>query len=262
MSFGDFSCTLEGYDDPAEILAALEGCLRVLGPQIAAAGMAPQGNAAPPAETPPPARPPAEHNEPADTAPIAGPQIDRLLHETDRAFDQSDSSRRRVSFAHLRAAVATRRAEIKTPERDAGPAAPYRQDLEQASHGVAAPSAQPRGEHFDDGPPSEPAASQQGHEGGVGKPEVTPPAPRPVADPSPGRRMPLPTEILHQAARELTRVEGQPHFSRRQLMAQVKSMAPAAFDREDSLRALGTLLREGKLRRTENGRYQPAPDEP
>jgi len=62
-------------------------------------------------------------------------------------------------------------------------------------------------------------------------------------------------ELLEAAASYMSFVEGRDHFSRPQLMNKVKTLDSAEFNREDGLRSFGQLLREGKIEKTNSGRF-------
>ncbi|KUP91108.1 hypothetical protein [Tritonibacter horizontis] len=63
-------------------------------------------------------------------------------------------------------------------------------------------------------------------------------------------------ELLEAAASYLSFVEGRESFSRPQLINKVRMLeGHESFNREDSLRSFGQLLREGKLKKASNGRF-------
>jgi len=62
-------------------------------------------------------------------------------------------------------------------------------------------------------------------------------------------------EVIEAAAAFMVFVEGREQFSRPQLMSRVRQVEPEGFTREDGLRAFGTLLREGKIRKVKGGRF-------
>lgn len=62
-------------------------------------------------------------------------------------------------------------------------------------------------------------------------------------------------ELLEAAASYLSFVEGRDHFSRPQLMNKVRSVGHGDFNRENGLRSIGQLLREGKIERSDNGHF-------
>ena len=64
------------------------------------------------------------------------------------------------------------------------------------------------------------------------------------------------TEMLEAAAAYTASVEGQPHFSRPQIMRKVKFVAEDGdFTREDGLRSFGVLLRQGTIQKVSPGQF-------
>ena len=63
-------------------------------------------------------------------------------------------------------------------------------------------------------------------------------------------------QILEASAAYLAAVEGRPHFSRPQLMHHLGAVVPAGtYQREDSLRGFGTLLRKGRISKLRRGQF-------
>ena len=62
-------------------------------------------------------------------------------------------------------------------------------------------------------------------------------------------------DLLEAAAAYLSFIEGQEQFSRPQLMNKVRSLKQDAFNREESLRTFGQLLRDGKIEKAGGGRF-------
>lgn len=63
-------------------------------------------------------------------------------------------------------------------------------------------------------------------------------------------------DLLEAAAAYACHIEGRPHFSRPQIMKEVARAQPEnAFSREEGLRAFGTLLRQGKIRKLKRGQF-------
>ena len=66
-------------------------------------------------------------------------------------------------------------------------------------------------------------------------------------------------ELMEAAAAYYHFVEGQPHFSRPQLMNAVQAVdKDGTFNREDALRSFGLLLRNGKFRKIRRGQFEVA----
>lgn len=62
-------------------------------------------------------------------------------------------------------------------------------------------------------------------------------------------------EILEAAATYMADIDGQEAFTRPQLLAYARNALGHDFSREDGMRSLGTLLRQGRLRKAPNGRF-------
>lgn len=62
-------------------------------------------------------------------------------------------------------------------------------------------------------------------------------------------------DVLEAAVSYLSFVEGRKQFSRPQLMNKLRQIDDGSYDREDSLRSFGNLLREGKIEKAGSGRF-------
>ena len=209
-----------------------------------------------------------------------GADMNRLLAEADSQMDEPESATRRDAFAHLRAAVAARKADgTMDAEEDAKKDAnAYRSDL--------ADVVRPRR-------PEAPAEGQRTARPGEGRPAplklvaeqrvdleqpksdgpVRPRRVSAVADTAPvvegesfaqyaedlgATKLP---ELLEAAASYMSFVEGREEFSRPQLMTKVRQAGPSGeFSREDGLRSFGQLLRSGKIEKIKGGRFTVSDD--
>jgi hypothetical protein len=213
----------------------------------------------------------------SDVHGAAGEDLSRLMAETDNQMGEPESTNRRDAFAHLRAAVAAKKAD----EAVGGTSDPentdvaYRDDLAS----VVRPRRPVSGSSNRTERPAEqrPAPLKLVAEQRIDVSEtknVTPVRPRRVAAvvPAPvqdvasdsgsfadfaadvgAEKLP---DILEAAAAYLSFIEGHAQFSRPQLMTKVRQVEKENFTREDSLRSFGKLLREGKIEKLKGGRFQ------
>ncbi len=206
----------------------------------------------------------------ADVPSISGPDEDvsRLMDEADVQLDDPATSDQRETYSHLRAAVAATEAEreavgdkTKTPEDDfrgdlASVVNPRRPAVEVTSQRPTPESAAPLKlvaeqridtENADTGPvtPRRITSTDEDtgeEEGGFAT----------FAQEQGAQSLP---DLLEAAAAYLSFIEGQEQFSRPQLMNKVRSLKQDAFNREESLRSFGQLLRDGKIEKAGGGRF-------
>lgn len=203
-----------------------------------------------------------------------GSDMNRLLAETDNQMDDPESAVRRDAIAHLRAAVAAKKADValgapeKTEEEDGA----YRNDLAEV--------VKPRRHVITAATSDRPAAARPAPLKLVAEQRINteqtgpavPVTPRRVATTAPvatssdtvdagfaefASEMGATTlpELLEAAASYMSFVEGHDEFSRPQLMTTVRQIGQEEFSREDGLRSFGMLLRTGKLKKLEGGRF-------
>ncbi|MBB4174391.1 hypothetical protein GGR93_002164 [Sulfitobacter noctilucicola] len=205
--------------------------------------------------------------------------VNRLLAETDHQMDEPESATRRDAFAHLRAAVAAKKADVAAGDSSDGKDTDgaYREDLAEVVRPRRPISRAARTER-----PSEdrPAPLKL-----VAEQRVDADKPR-TAGPVRPRRVSAQTEtapqsadgesfadfaaemgaatlpqLLEAAAAYMSFVEGREQFSRPQLMTKVRQAGVEdGFSREDGLRSFGQLLRAGKIEKIKGGRFTVSDD--
>ena len=206
-----------------------------------------------------------------------GPDINRLLAETDQQMDEPESATRRDAFSHLRAAVAAKKADdsfgTSARETDTGDA--YRNDLADVVRPRRPVSGSARTERPDEARPA-PLKLVAEQRIDAGRPRTDGPVrPRRIAavqDPAPvedgdsfaefAAEMGASTlpQLLEAAAAYMSFVEGREQFSRPQLMTKVRQADTGDFSREDGLRSFGQLLRAGKIEKLKGGRFTVSED--
>lgn len=207
----------------------------------------------------------------------ADDDLSRLMEETDSQMGEPEGATRRDAFAHLRAAVAAKKADEAVGgdlgDEDSDEA--YRDDLAN----VVRPRRPVAGDRARTERPAEqrPAPLKLVAEQRIDisdSASVAPVRPRRVAavvdTPAPAaapdaasfadfaadvgaQKLP---DLLEAAAAYLSFVEGHEVFSRPQLMTKVRQVEKENFTREESLRSFGKLLREGKIQKLKGGRFQ------
>ena len=225
---------------------------------------------------------------------VAEPDIemDRLMNQASSELDEPDGKKRRNALGHLRAAVASARAD-----KHAGPQVKnvdetqtYRDDLQSAvqprrpvrrltagenASSAARPPLKLVEEQRVDTPQAAPVAMPEAAQSAPVQP-VRPRRIRAGETPTPSAQdissevapdggtfnefaeelgaTELP-DLLEAAAAYLAYVEGRDQFSRPQLMTKVRMVQEENFSREDGLRSFGQLLRQGKIEKIAGGRF-------
>lgn len=219
--------------------------------------------------------------------------IERLMSTTSSRLDNDESSVRRASIAHLKAAVAATKADASIAEanekRDEEELGQYREDLARV--------VRPQRPTSSGGRVERPAPLVLVSEQRIDRPEEPSEAIAASIDVRPRRvtrgnlamqeemeeqfdedvdanlfsddetkisfpeyaanagALELP-DLLEAAAAHYVVVEGAEHFTRPMLMRKLAIISgPEAPSREDGLRAFGTLLRTGKIVKTDNGKF-------
>ncbi|MEL7150073.1 MAG: hypothetical protein AAGK71_05035 [Pseudomonadota bacterium] len=184
-------------------------------------------------------------------APEPEADVGRLLDETDSKLNEDETVRRRRVISQMRAAVAATKADrmvSKSVSREAQEEAeqdPYREDLSEAverepdvepdARPVAPPLVLVSSQRIDSEPAPE-TAGAAAFAAEVGAKELP--------------------ELMEAAAAFTIFSEGQPSFTRPEIMQLVTRMDPSLqLSREESLRSFGQLLREGKFKKLERGQF-------
>ena len=197
--------------------------------------------------------------------------VSRIMTQTDEALNEPTGSRRRKAIAQLKAAVAATEAARQLGDTSADNAQaqePFRDDLEQAvrPHRPESPVENQLRSERPRSAPLKLVASQRVDEDEPAAAEVQPRrvATQPI-DTAEGNGFAqfaaqmgateLP-DLLEAAAAYTSFVEGVEDFSRPQIMKKVQLTTEEEFSREDGLRSFGTLLRQGRISKVRNGRFQ------
>lgn len=210
--------------------------------------------------------------------------LSRILNRTNEQLKEPETNRRIETINQLKAAVvATEAARRLGDTPDQGDAArDYRDDLDKV---VATPAeqsetpARPRrpkiaAERRTERPRPAPlklVASQRVDDAMPAAEPAAPVRPRRIAAEAPQAPIAGQSfatfaretgatelhELLEAAAAYTSYVEGLEDFSRPQIMKKVREvLTPDDFNREDGLRSFGTLLRQGRIQKIRNGRFQ------
>ncbi|MES0825216.1 hypothetical protein [Ruegeria sp. SCP11] len=195
--------------------------------------------------------------------------VSRLMDKAGEHLNDPNTSNQREAYTHLRAAVAATEAERSdkgTVKKD-GDEHGYRGDLSSVVSPrrpeVEVTTARPRSEasaplklvaeqridnqDADAGPISPRRVTSESddetpEEGGFAQ----------FAEEQGAQSL---SDLLEAAAAYLSFIEGQEQFSRPQLMNKIRSLKQDDFNREESLRSFGQLLRDGKIEKAGGGRF-------
>ncbi len=214
--------------------------------------------------------------------------VSRLMDQTNSEMKEPEGNRRRSAIAHLRAAVAATRADrILGRSRDEEQEkAAYKEALNDA---VRPRRPEAKAEGRTERPsllkqraaPLQLIAEQRVDEEEADQPKTPAPVAKSIRPRRIGARAlaeaaeddgksfaefaqkvganDLP-QLLEAAAAYMSFVEGRNQFSRPQLMSKVRQVEAEESSREDRLRSFGQLLREGKIQKTQGGRFTASED--
>lgn len=270
LQYGSFACRLEGFDDPVTVLQQVVRYLHDLdgmargGSRDDLAALAQIAQTATTttvqasladgklilqadAPEPPPLSLDAAPQAPLAPTPKAWPaqeqDLGRIMSQADAQLNAPEIRRQRDHLAQMKAAVAATEAARQLGEdaaADRSGAAAYRDDLDRITpiEGHAARRLDQIAAQMAQSAPVRPDfADFLANSGAVSL-----------------------DDAIEAAAAYLTLFQRQRDFSRPQAMTLVQSAAPGPIPREDSLRAFGRLLRQNRIIKQENGRFQTADD--
>lgn len=203
-----------------------------------------------------PVNPPAAREASRTLSPEPEADVGRLLDETDTKLNDDETVRRRRVISQMRAAVAATKADrivsqqVSREVQDEVEKDPYRADLSEAVQDEPEPFAE---EEDSSRPVSAPplvlVSSQRidSVSSGEGQGAAA------FAARFGAKELP---ELMEAAAAFTVFSEGQPSFTRPEIMQMVTRMDPSLqLSREESLRSFGQLLREGKFKKLERGQF-------
>lgn len=200
--------------------------------------------------------------------------MSHIMDQTDQQLNEPEGSRRRNAIAQLKAAVAATEAarqlgDTPAPATEAEDA--FRGDLDEVVRPRRAPRAETPVERTARPRPAplKLVASQRVdaqtpvREAAVAPRRVAAPVEQ-VSETSASnfaefveeRGITALPDLLEAAAAYTAYVEGSEDFSRPQIMKKVQATSDENYSREDQQRSFGTLLREGRISKVRNGRFQ------
>lgn len=192
--------------------------------------------------------------------------VGRLLNETDSKLNEDETVRRRRVISQMRAAVAATKADrlvsrqVSRKDADEADKDPYREDLSEAVQdarlpepsrrtSIAAPLMLVSSQRIN-------ANEESSNDDQTEHPEETLATSGGFAAFAESVGAKELHELLEAAAAYTVFAEGQPSFTRPEIMKRVARIDPAMIlSREDGLRSFGQLLRQGKFKKLERGQF-------
>ncbi|WP_299150331.1 hypothetical protein [uncultured Tateyamaria sp.] len=206
----------------------------------------------------------------AEDTKVNDDDVSRLMAEADNQMDEPEGSSRRNAFAHLKAAVAAKKADAGIGSKDDEEEGAFRSDLASVvkPRRPTAPSTRGERPSAERPAPLKLVAEQRVDVETAPKGPVRPRRVAAVqevthdtedegnfADYASDMGAHTLPDLLEAAASYLSFVEGRDQFSRPQLMSKVRQVEERDFSREDGLRSFGQLLRAGKIEKIKGGRF-------
>ena len=207
--------------------------------------------------------------------------MSHILDQTDQQLNEPEGSRRRNAIAQLKAAVAATEAarqlgdksdakataeeafrddlkDVVRPSRPTTPARPTRVQPTQArtERPRPAPLKLVASQRVDAPAPAQDAAPVQPRRVATAAEPISAATASSFAEFAEEMGATALPDLLEAAAAYTAFVEGVEDFSRPQIMKKVQLSTETAFSREDGLRSFGTLLRQGRISKVRNGRFQ------
>ncbi|TNC63552.1 hypothetical protein [Rubellimicrobium roseum] len=246
VTIGDVTYSLEGFDDPVEALAVISDYLRGLeaqgsgegpGDPVALRRALEQVRDLGPGRTAGPAR--AGRQRLPDLGAEGDAALNRMISRADRQLATPEATRKRLSLANQKAAVAATRADraLGTGRKGEPLAEPFRDDLRQVGPARARPE--------------EPAAGRG-------------PAPLPARDAAfadfvaRAGLSDLP-DLIDAATAWLVR-EGTGAVTRSRILSLAARIMTDPPERADALRCFEALLRDGRIARVGGDRFATGPE--
>ncbi len=282
VTYGSFSCTLEGFEDPVAALVAVTRHFQSLAaPEtlFAAEGRVPDAEVLlrlPDTDVPPqdprddgPGRPAVRPGSPVGggpSAPDPDADVSRLLSQTMVEMQGADQRRRLATFGHLKAAVAATQGDPGAGRDDPTRQDRYRADLAR----VVRPVSAPRPDQVRKPAPQDPLllvpelrVDQPDPPQDAARTEPAPTLPAALADLADRIGTKNFPDLMEVAAAVLTCTRNSESFTRPDLMHEVSALSAARGGTpEDQMRGFGILLRDGRILRAGRGNFCLPPDAP